>query len=82
METGIAFTDTPDAAVPSEFRTTPDRTPDAPGGNAGCRIAIPPRDDKAAAVYLEKSMLSTVDPATIEIAFAEAIVFYALFLVK
>jgi hypothetical protein len=40
--------------------------------NAGGRTAIPPNGDGTAAVYREKSTLSTVEPAAIEIAFADA----------
>jgi hypothetical protein len=69
---GTALTLTPAAIEPSKFRTTPDRTPVEPGGNAGGRTAIPPNGDGTAAVYREKSTLSTVEPAAIEIALADA----------
>jgi hypothetical protein len=63
----------PAATEPSTFRITPDRTPVEPGGNAeDGRMAILPSGDGTAAVYREKSTLSTVVAAAIEIAFADA----------
>jgi hypothetical protein len=44
-----------------------------PGASADTIPPDTPDGDEAAAVYREKSTLSTVDPAEIEIAFADAI---------